>query len=150
MHYSELIVTDMRSKPVGVSNGNGAILDALVKSIKDIASKTDFKYNNSNQSNKLSVEQINELAGYMLYLEETYFSDTKYLHLSGKLFKGLLENIPEHIFDEYIDARYNMQVPDIMNPMFYFYIFWVNEPCNGTFEFVDIINKLYKEEFSNE
>lgn len=143
MHYSKLILVDESESDKPSQIINGGICDALIERIVDACKGTSVNNKTLNES------QVNEIAGYMIYLEKTYFMDTRHLRLSGDLYKSFIENMPVMFYDAYIDARYNQCYPDIMNPMFYFYLFWVKDPAEASFEFLNIIQDIWKE-FSNE
>lgn len=73
----------------------------------------------------LGEDEVDDIMTYMGELETKYFSD---IPLAEELNMEFVWNIPKYIYDDMCTAS-NNNVPDVLNPMFPFYIYLT--PCPG-------------------
>lgn len=86
----------------------------------------------------LNDDETNEVLTYLLYLQEEYFRD---IPLKDVLNKKFIWNIPKDVYEAYSASKIREE-PDVLNPLFYFYIFCMEEPRFSIGKFVDIMNNL--------
>lgn len=120
MNYKKLIRTPSSEK------------DDLSAIIKSIEPPEDI------EKTSLNDDETNEVLTYLLYLQEEYFRD---IPLKDVLNKKFIWNIPKDVYEAYSASKIREE-PDVLNPLFYFYIFCMEEPRFSIGKFVDIMNNL--------
>lgn len=120
MNYKKLIRTPLSEK------------DDLSVIIKPVEPPEDINESSLNDN------ETNEVLTYLLYLQEEYFSD---IPLKDVLNKKFMWNIPKEVYDAYSRSKVREE-PDVLNPLFYLYIFCMEDPHYSIGKFIDIMNNL--------
>lgn len=87
---------------------------------------------------QLDEDQVNDIMQYMSDIEVKYFKD---IPMMENLDKEFIWNIPPYIYEDMCKAC-NQNLPDVLNPMFPFYIYLTPRPAEAMGTFVKIIIDL--------
>lgn len=87
---------------------------------------------------QLNENQVNDILEYMEHLQDQYLSD---LPISNDLSKPFVWNIPMTLYEDMCEAL-NNELPDILNPMFLFYITMLDYPGLAMGKFMKILLNL--------
>jgi len=113
-----------------------ARLDEQLKTFAKMTNKlTNVLERCTEPPTQLNENQVNDILEYMEHLQNEYLSD---IPISNELSKPFVWNIPITLYEDMCEAI-NNDLPDVLNPMFPFYIAMLDYPGLAMGKFMKII-----------
>ena len=127
-------------QPVQIPNNLDSRLDEIVEFIKN------GNPNNAPESiehSQMNDNQAGEIMSTLLKYQDEYFSEVP---LSKDLIQPFVWNLPPEVYNAHIDAK-DLEYPVVMDPLFWFYIFCMNNPKEAMAKFITLaFNALENED----
>lgn len=118
-------------QPVQIPNNLDSRLDEIVEFIKN------GNPNNAPESiehSQMNDNQAGEIMSTLLKYQDEYFSEVP---LSKDLIQPFVWNLPPEVYNAHIDAK-DLEYPVVMDPLFWFYIFCMNNPKEAMAKFITL------------
>lgn len=118
-------------QPVQIPNNLDSRLDEIMEFIKN------GNPNNAPESiehSQMDDNQAGEIMGTLLKYQDEYFSEVP---LSKDLIQPFVWNLPPEVYNAHIDAK-DLEYPVVMDPLFWFYIFCMNNPKEAMGKFITL------------
>ena len=118
-------------QPVQIPNNLDSRLDEIMEFIKN------GNPNNAPESiehSQMDDNQAGEIMSTLLKYQDEYFSEVP---LSKDLIQPFVWNLPPEVYNAHIDAK-DLEYPVVMDPLFWFYIFCMNNPKEAMAKFITL------------
>lgn len=118
-------------QPVQIPNNLDSRLDEIMEFIKN------GNPNNAPESiehSQMNDNQAGEIMSTLLKYQDEYFSEVP---LSKDLIQPFVWNLPPEVYNAHIDAK-DLEYPVVMDPLFWFYIFCMNNPKEAMAKFITL------------
>lgn len=118
-------------QPAQIPNNLDSRLDEIVEFIKN------GNPNNAPESiehSQMNDNQAGEIMSTLLKYQDEYFSEVP---LSKDLIQPFVWNLPPEVYNAHIDAK-DLEYPVVMDPLFWFYIFCMNNPKEAMAKFITL------------
>ena len=116
----------------GIPNNLDSRLDEIVEFIKNGNPNTTAP--DSIEHSQMDDNQAGEIMSTLLKYQDEYFSDVP---LSKDLIQHFVWNLPPEVYNAHIDAK-DLEYPVVMDPLFWFYIFCMNNPKEAMAKFITL------------
>lgn len=100
---------------------DNSISEEVLGLLRDIKSNIDNHSTDESDSTSLSDDEVNELLESTLEMQAKYFNDVP---MSEEQNPGFIWNIPREVYEAFVTYK-TRNLPDCMNPMFWFYMFMI-------------------------
>lgn len=124
----DIIPTQITAKPDVELNDK---VNQMMQIMKELAAKDNSAPPNFD-SYSLNDDQISQVLSWLLKFQEKYFPNTP---LAETLHQDFMWNIPKEIYEAAYDAEM-YGYPDMLNPIYWFYMFCMDSPHDMIGEFI--------------
>ena len=115
----------------GIPNNLDSRLDEIVEFIKN---GNPNNAPDSIEHSQMNDNQAGEIMSTLLKYQDEYFSEVP---LSKDLIQPFVWNLPPEVYNAHIDAK-DLEYPVVMDPLFWFYIFCMNNPKEAMAKFITL------------
>ena len=119
-------------QPVQIPNNLDSRLDEIMEFIKNGNPTTTAP--DSIEHSQMNDNQAGEIMSTLLKYQDEYFSEVP---LSKDLIQPFVWNLPPEVYNAHIDAK-DLEYPVVMDPLFWFYIFCMNNPKEAMAKFITL------------
>lgn len=119
-------------QPAQIPNNLDSRLDEIVEFIKNGNPNTTAP--ESIEHSQMNDNQAGEIMSTLLKYQDEYFSEVP---LSKDLIQPFVWNLPPEVYNAHIDAK-DLEYPVVMDPLFWFYIFCMNNPKEAMAKFITL------------
>lgn len=118
-------------QPVQIPNNLDSRLDEIMEFIKN---GNPNNAPDSIEHSQMNDNQAGEIMSTLLKYQDEYFSEVP---LSKDLIQPFVWNLPPEVYNAHIDAK-DLEYPVVMDPLFWFYIFCMNNPKEAMAKFITL------------